>query len=176
MVAINAAGFRVNGRSGRPAPEPNIPLNFGVKRFTCAVCGWTNRSLPTARARPARLMPIEDSTLGRRSRSCAIRAKVSPTSAYRIFSGPRQLNAPIKVVPNRRRVQNSYNLSELSSDAVIGFCPYSLRHRLPFHIFPPGDRIAPPENRGSHLKEIAPVYDATLGQIAPGCGLSGALN
>jgi pyridoxine 4-dehydrogenase len=72
-----------------------------------------------------------------------------------------QIKRALAIVPIVS-VQNSYNLSDRSSDQVIDFCAAENIGFIPY--FPLA--IGSLARRGSHLKTVAARYDATPGQIA----------
>ena len=72
-----------------------------------------------------------------------------------------QIKRALAIVPIVS-VQNSYNLSDRSSDQVIDFCAGENIAFIPY--FPLA--IGSLARRGSHLKSVAARYEATPGQIA----------
>ncbi len=164
-LAPYPAGLVIATKGGYTRPGPGRWEPDGRPQHLKLACEGSLRRLRLDRIDlyqlhvPDPRIPIEDSIGAIAELRAAGKIRHVGVSNFSVAQIKRAL-ATVPIVS----VQNSYNLSERSSDPVIDFCAREKIGFIPYFPLAIGSLARP----GSRLKKIAARYDATPGQIALG--------
>jgi pyridoxine 4-dehydrogenase len=164
-LAPYPAGLVIATKGGYTRPGPGRWEPDGRPQHLKLACEGSLRRLRLDRIDlyqlhvPDPRIPIEDSIGAIAELRAAGKIRHVGVSNFSVAQIKRAL-ATVPIVS----VQNSYNLSERSSDPVIDFCAREKIGFIPYFPLAIGSLASP----GSRLKKIAARYDATPGQIALG--------